>query len=152
MLPATERRVPEHTDQRVNQRIRLEAEERVLECAADPDRIPDRLVALEREWDIERSLEANAAAIGFVGVLLALMVDPWFLVVPAVVTAFLFQHALQGWCPPVPILRRLGFRTAREIEEERIALKAIRGDFSQIGDGGAGAAVHARSAIEAARR
>jgi hypothetical protein len=35
------------------------------------------------------------------------------------------QHALQGWCPPVPILRRLGFRTAREIFEERLALKSL---------------------------
>jgi hypothetical protein len=48
------------------------------------------------------------------------------------VTAFLFQHAIQGWCPPVPILRRMGFRTAHEIEQERNALKAIRGDFEGI--------------------
>ena len=33
-----------------------------------------------------------------------------WLVLPALVTAFLFQHAVQGWCSPVPILRRLGFR------------------------------------------
>ena len=43
---------------------------------------------------------------------------------PGFVTAFLFQHAVQGWCPPVPLLRRLGVRTAREIELERSALKA----------------------------
>jgi hypothetical protein len=49
------------------------------------------------------------------------------------VTAFLFQHALQGWCPPVPVLRRLGFRTMREIDTERYALKAIRGDFGPRG-------------------
>jgi hypothetical protein len=41
-----------------------------------------------------------------------------------VVGTFLLQHALQGWCPPVPILRRLGYRTAREIFEERLALLA----------------------------
>jgi hypothetical protein len=29
----------------------------------------------------------------------------------------------------VPILRRLGFRTADEINRERYALKALRGDF-----------------------
>jgi hypothetical protein len=45
------------------------------------------------------------------------------------VTGFLLQHAIQGWCPPVPILRRLGFRTADEINRERYALKALRGDF-----------------------
>ena len=50
------------------------------------------------------------------------------------VTAFLFQHAVQGWCPPIAVLRRLGVRTAREIEVERIALKALRGDFDDVGD------------------
>ena len=48
------------------------------------------------------------------------------------VTAFLFQHAVQGWCPPVPILRRMGFRTADEINRERYALKALRGDFQPV--------------------
>ena len=51
---------------------------------------------------------------------------------PVIVTAFLFQHAIQGWCPPLPILRRLGFRTAREIDTERTALKALRGDFANV--------------------
>ncbi|HET9942578.1 MAG TPA: hypothetical protein VFR05_04515, partial [Terriglobia bacterium] len=41
----------------------------------------------------------------------------------------LLQHAVQGWCPPVPLFRRLGIRTQREIDEERYALKAMRGDF-----------------------
>jgi hypothetical protein len=62
-------------------------------------------------------------------------VDKRWLTLPALVTAFLFQHAVQGWCPPLPILRRLGFRTSREIETERYALKALRGDFGPIGPG-----------------
>jgi hypothetical protein len=45
------------------------------------------------------------------------------------VQGFFMQHALQGWCPPLPVFRRLGFRTQYEIEQERYALKAIRGDF-----------------------
>ena len=51
---------------------------------------------------------------------------------PLVVTGFLLQHATQGWCPPVPILRALGFRTQGEIERERYALKALRGDFDDL--------------------
>ncbi len=51
---------------------------------------------------------------------------------PGLVTGFFFQHALQGWCPPLPILRRMGFRTSADINEERNALKALRGDFDQI--------------------
>ncbi len=46
-----------------------------------------------------------------------------------VVAAFLLQHALQGWCPPLPLLRRLGIRTAAEIHDEIIALRILRGDF-----------------------
>ena len=42
-------------------------------------------------------------------------------------------NALRGWCPPVPVLRRFGVRTGREIEQERYALKILRGDF-QISD------------------
>jgi hypothetical protein len=33
----------------------------------------------------------------------------------------------------VPVLRRLGFRTASEIDHERYALKALRGDFEKFG-------------------
>jgi hypothetical protein len=44
----------------------------------------------------------------------------------------LLLHAVQGWCPPVPLFRRLGFRTSAEIHQERYALKALRGDFSNL--------------------
>ena len=40
------------------------------------------------------------------------------------------QHALQGWCPPLPVLRRLGFRTQNEIERERYALEGVDGATS----------------------
>jgi len=32
---------------------------------------------------------------------------------------------LQGWCPPVPVLRRMGIRTQSEIERERCALTSL---------------------------
>ena len=52
--------------------------------------------------------------------------------VPALVAGFLLQQALQGWCPPVSVLRKLGLRTQREIDEERFALEALRGDFRDV--------------------
>lgn len=73
--------------------------------------------------------------------------DPYWLVLPALVTAFLFQHAVQGWCPPVPVLRRLGFRTVYEIEQEKQALKALRGDYAPV----AGAQDKVAAALNAAR-
>ena len=35
-------------------------------------------------------------------------------------------------CPPVPLFRRIGIRTQSEIELERYALKALRGDFGPL--------------------
>ncbi len=98
------------------------------------DQITGRLHELDQEWDIERAIEANAAVLGFIGTALAATRSQRWLALPALVTGFLFQHAVQGWCPPVPILRKLGFRTSYEIEEERRALKALRGDFGQAAE------------------
>jgi len=129
----TRERVPAHTDQEINRRIERGIERRVRYYAQHADEIAGRLKELDEEWDIERAIEANASAIAFTGVTLGVVTGNrrWF-AIPALVTGFLFQHAIQGWCPPIPILRRLGFRTSYEIEQERQALKALRGDFDEV--------------------
>jgi hypothetical protein len=104
------------------------------------------------EWDVERVLETNASTLGFTGVVLGATVDKRWLVLPALVTAFLFQHAAQGWCPPISILRRLGYRPAREIEIERVALKVLRGDFEADGTGHADNPSRASRAYQAAQQ
>ena len=60
--------------------------------------------------------------------MLGTTVDRKWFIFPAVVAGFLLQHTVQGWCPPLPVLRRLGFRTQTEIEEEKHVLKALRGN------------------------
>jgi hypothetical protein len=128
MIPATFDRVPRNTAREVNQRIRRETLASLRRYRdAGPEAIRRRLDELDQEWDIERAIEANAALVALAGVALGAFVDRRFLVLPAAVGAFLLQHALQGWCPPVPILRRLGFRTAREILGERRALSSKLG-------------------------
>lgn len=52
--------------------------------------------------------------------------------VPVIVSSFLLHHAGRGWCPPVPIFRRLGVRTRQEIDAERFALKVLRGDLDEL--------------------
>jgi hypothetical protein len=143
MLPSTIRRVPDHTSPEINRRIRIALTRRVIHFALHPEGIDERLRELEREWDIERVLEANAALLAFSGVALGAMGVRGGSRLALLVTGFLFQHAMQGWCPPVPLLRRLGVRTSREIEVERIALKALRGDFDEIGADGVHAVVAA---------
>lgn len=129
LLPATAHRVETNTDAAANQRIHAAIEVNVRYYAQHPEQIEQRLQELDREWDIERVLEANAASLAFGGTVLGLLRHRGFLILPLLVAGFLLQHALQGWCPPVPMLRRRGVRTAAEIERERAALKALRGDF-----------------------
>lgn len=148
--PATADRVQAHTNDRINAEIERAAEQRILQSAErEPGAISRRLDDLDRKWDIERWLEMNASALAFSGLMLGVFVHRRFLLLPALVLPFLFQHATQGWCPPLPILRRRGVRTQREIDREKYALKALRGDFQQNGE--EDAANRARSAWQAAR-
>lgn len=126
-------RVRENTSASVNERIN-EATRHCLEhfATGDRDAITRHIASLEREWDVERYLQANAGAISLTGVLLGALIDRRFLVLPAVVFGFFFQHATQGWCPPLPVFRRMGVRTRREINREKYALKALRGDFETL--------------------
>jgi hypothetical protein len=145
MLPPTTERVARSTRQTVNEAIRRSTEEKVRSYARrGPWAIDARLEELDGEWDMERTLEANAATAVLLGMGLGVFVHRRFLAVPVLVAGFLLQHALQGWGPPVPFFRRRGFRTAKEINEERYALKALRGDFN-----GVAAKEHGRAEIEA---
>ncbi len=129
--PTTQTRVLENTAEQINERLRREMEARVLYFAQYPDEIDGRLQELAQEWDIERVLEANAAGLSLFGILMARRSRRW-LAMPFGVAAFLLLHAVQGWCPPVPMFRRLGVRTVREINEERQALRVLKGDFDDV--------------------
>jgi hypothetical protein len=87
--------------------------------------ITDRIDTLDREWDIERVLEVNASTLALTGLVLGLTVNRKWFALPGVVLPFLLQHGLQGWCPPLPVLRRMGVRTRGEIDREKYALKAV---------------------------
>ena len=137
VLPPTALRVERNSNEQLNERIRMQTDARVAALErATPVEIEARLAELEREWDVERTLQANASTLVMVGTLLGLTVDRRFLLLPAGVLSFFLQHALQGWCPPIPIFRRRGVRTAREIERERYAVKVLRGDFDGVPSAG----------------
>lgn len=144
--PDTSARVPLNTSAKVNQEIEQHTLEHIERSANDPDSANTRLRALEREWDVERVLELNASLLALTGVALGATINRRWLWLSAAVCGFLAQHAVQGWCPPLPILRRLGVRTQREIEAERQAIKLLRGDYRGLANGAAEAdpaAVHA---------
>ena len=126
-------RVRAHTASNVNTRIDDAMRDRLFRYAAASDsEISARIEALDHEWDIERYLEVIAPSLALTGVALALVNGRKWLLLPGSVLGFLVQHAIQGWCPPLAVLRRMGVRTRREIDEERYALKALRGDFSGL--------------------
>jgi hypothetical protein len=132
MIPTTSR-VEQHTDEAINEEIQRQTAQRIASVGRQGEaEINRRLVELDQEWDMERTLEANAATFALVGLGLGAFVNRRFFMLPAMVAGFLLQHAVQGWCPPVPVFRRLGIRTAREIDMERYGLKAIRGDFNDL--------------------
>jgi hypothetical protein len=126
-------RVRKHTADSVNQKIDAKVlahlEEYARRSEAD---ISQRIQALEKEWDTERVLEANASVLAFTGLMLGIIFNSNWFWLPGIVLPFLFQHAVQGWCPPLPVIRRLGVRTPYEIAQEKQALKVIRGDFSDV--------------------
>ncbi|OGU17773.1 MAG: hypothetical protein A2076_10715 [Geobacteraceae bacterium GWC2_53_11] len=132
-LPATTQRVVLHSAAWKTRRIEREMEQRLWYYLDHPDEIDRRLKELDEEWDMERTLETNASSIALIGLGLGATVSRRFYLLPALVMGFFLQHALQGWCPPVPLFRRLRVRTQSEIEQERYALKALRGDFGALG-------------------
>lgn len=133
MLPSSRDLVPSQTAEDVNEEIRQATERSIaLYASAGREALDRRLEELDWEWDIERAIEAHAASVSLLGLALGTAVSRKFYLIPAVVSGFLLFHALQGWCPPVPLLRRMGFRTPAEIAYERYALKAIRGDFEGL--------------------
>jgi hypothetical protein len=109
----------------VNQRIREEASERIERASGSTSYARARLRELDAEWNVERALETISSLVSLTGLGLAATGRTRWLRLPIAVQAFLLQHALQGWCPPLAVLRRLGFRTQQEIERERYTLRAM---------------------------
>lgn len=136
-LPSSRARVPAHTDEAINRRIHRHMLYRLEYFARHPEEIDNRLIALDQEWDVERALEANAASVGLIGVVMSILRGRRYLLLPLAASGFLLQHALQGWCPPLAVFRRLGLRTRDEIAIERQALKILRGDFKDAGEASA---------------
>jgi hypothetical protein len=136
-MATTRNRVPRHTARDINRNIQQSIEHSIRYHQKHKNQIAQRLQELDEEWDIERAIEANAGAATLLGLTFGLLGrSRWFLL-PAAASGFLLQHAVQGWCPPIPMFRRLGYRTSFEIEQERQALKLLRGDYKSAAAGDA---------------
>lgn len=126
-------RVRALTTDAVNRYIDAGTAQQLLRYASRPEGdIEERIETLDREWDFERVLEAEAAGMGLVGVALGAVRGGAWLLVPGFVAAMILLHAVLGPYPMLPLFRRCGVRTREEIEKEKYALKAMRGDFADV--------------------
>jgi hypothetical protein len=141
MVSTAAERVSQHTSEQGDEMIRRETRANVAYYAAHPNQIDRRLRELDEEWDVERMLQINSSALSLLGLALGIARSRKWLLIPLAVQGFFLQHGVEGWCPPLPIFRRLGIRMQAEIEAERYALKALRGDLANAASGGEVSAV-----------
>ncbi|MEG3439731.1 hypothetical protein V0288_21565 [Pannus brasiliensis CCIBt3594] len=146
-------RVRENTPATLNAEIDRKTIERLRDRAdRSPEEISGRIRELGREWDTERVLEANASILALTGLLLGIFVHANWFWLTGIVLPFLFQHATQGWCPPLPVIRWMGVRTRDEIDREKYALKVLRGDFDSVSGSGEGIFERVSAALGAVAR
>jgi hypothetical protein len=133
VLPATTQRVATYTCPEVNEMIRNNTLEN-LKCleGADEEELTKRIQQLNSEWDMERFVETRAAVCILGCSLFGFAKHKCWSFLTLIAGTFLLQYALHGWCPTAPIMRKMGIRTAEEINQEKIVLKALRKDFVHV--------------------
>lgn len=141
MINPTAHRVRINTPDHLNEALDFETQRRLALYRQHPELIDQRLAELDEEWDVERLIETEAPTVTLTGIVMSALFGRKWLVLPLFAQSMVFLHALQGYYPLLPLFRRMGFRTNREIAAERYALLAIRGDFDPVAeaaDNGAG--------------
>lgn len=85
-----------------------------------------RIRKLDQEWDIDRAAMLLVSGVVFTQLLATFKkqsrIWSWSAMIQL---SFLILHSTLGWSPPVSMLRKLGFRTRYEIQEEREELLKI---------------------------
>jgi hypothetical protein len=128
-------KVREVTPDEENKKIEEGILKNLVYYKVNPSEIPARIEELDKERDIEKALESNASVLALTGVVFSILFSKKWLLLPTVVTGYLLQHSIQGWCPPLAIFRKLGYRTRKEIETEKHALRLLNGDYDEISSG-----------------
>lgn len=135
MLAHKQDKVRKNTADKVNQKIDQCTKENIERFSnGTREVIQNRIKKLNEELDIEQALKLTSGANVLIGIGLGLTVNKRWLLLSAISSAFLIQHSLQGWCPPLPVLRKRGVRTREEINEEIDALKERLSTYSSDRD------------------
>ena len=127
--PPARDRVRERTSETANARIDQDTQAAMEKASESPEAIRQRLRDLDREWNVDRALMLNFAIVAGLSASMTMRnllhkrrLGGWGAMFWTQI-GFLAYHALRGWCPPVPVFRRLGYRTGPEICAERVALE-----------------------------
>lgn len=125
-------RIPLDTLSAMDLRIEEATGAQLRRCAGNRRRIERRLRTLDAEVDLESLLERNASIVASLGVILGTLVNRRLPSVPVSWTASLVQLAARSYSPLESLLRRMGIRTSREIEIERVALGILLEDLDRL--------------------
>lgn len=108
--------------------------EQRLACLADAGvpAINDRLDQLEREWSCGRMTKATVGVLIVVGLLLTATLSVWWLILPAIGGVFLLQYLFMRTAWLGATFREMGFRPGADIDQEKFALRTLRGDFRHL--------------------
>jgi len=113
---------------------KIAALEQRLACLADagPQAIQDRLDQLDREWTAGRATKATLGVMLVVGFALTALLDPWFLILPTIGGFIMLQYLFSRTSWLGKTFREMGFRSGFEVDQEKTALKVLRGDFQHL--------------------
>jgi hypothetical protein len=113
---------------------KLETLEQRLACLADagPQAIEDRLEELDREWTAGRMTKAVIGVMLVAGFALTALLNPWWLILPAVGGLFLLQYFFSRTSWLGKMFQEMGYRSGFEVDQEKTALKVLRGDFRHL--------------------
>ncbi|HVG56970.1 MAG TPA: DUF2892 domain-containing protein [Hyalangium sp.] len=145
--------VRSHAPTEVNKRI----DERVERCVrhmAQQERpeISRYLEMLEREWDLNRAVMVVGSLLSVLGLWLGRRHGGGWRILGGVAAGLMLQHGLTGFGPLAELVRAVGgVRTRKEIDLEKFALKALRGDFERIPKSDGGPLARANAALVAAQ-
>jgi len=113
---------------------RLASLEQRLACLADagPAAIDDRLAELDRERSAGRMAKGTLGVVTLVGCVLAAVHSLWWLVLPGIACLFLLQYMFTRRALLTAAFQAAGYRCSTDIDHEKFALRALRGDFKHV--------------------
>lgn len=113
--------------------------------------VSDRLKALEEEPDLESVATLGLAGTGVLALIFGILGSRLWRLLAWLALPLIFAHVRGRFAAPGEFLRTLGLRSRKEIEEEKYALKALRGDFRDLGESQMADMADPASALDAVR-